>query len=148
MDAYRKAVQLRQQREQTEALRQQNESRPPTPSQTIDIDIAAMRSFGGWNGHAWLIFSEMQRHSYVDTARETLLLSGSENLAWYFPKGATNAQISDAMDVFYSDPSHLRVPIHFAIVAAKLQIQGADPAKVNNFVSELEDVLDKNTTPR
>ncbi len=53
----------------------------------------------------------------------------------------------DAIDVFYSDPNHLWMPIHFAIWAAKLQIQGADAAKVNNFISGLKEVLDKNTTP-
>ena len=104
-----------------------------------------MKTVGNWNGRAWLhFFPDNHRWAYVDAVRETLIIDAPANVPLYFASGTTNAQIADAITSFYANDEHLWVPIHYALWAARLKLEGADSSKLEDFVSVLKKAFSEN----
>ena len=109
-------------------------------------DIASMKTVGNWNGRAWLhFFPDNHRWAYVDAVRETLTIDAPANVPLYFASGTTNGQIADAITSFYANDEHLWVPIHYALWAARLKLEGADSSKLEEFVSVLKKAFSENS---
>ena len=145
MDTMLKVEQLRQ-------LQGQNEKpllpMPPSSGRLpVQVaDVASMKTMGNWNGRAWLsFFPENHRWAYVDAVRETLTIDAPEKVTLYFAGGTTNGQIAEAITSFYANDGHLWVPIHYALWAARLKLEGADSSKLEEFVSVLKKAFSENT---
>jgi hypothetical protein len=135
--------------EQLRQLQRQN-AKPvlPTLPQRAPLqtaDIASMKTAGNWNGRAWLhFFPDNHRWAYVDAVRETLTIDAPANVPLYFASGTTNGQIADAITSFYANDEHLWVPIHYALWAARLKLEGADSSKLEEYVSVLKEAFSEN----
>jgi hypothetical protein len=144
MDTMLKVEQLRQlQRQNEKPLLPMPPSSGRLPVQVADI--ASMKTMGNWNGRAWLsFFPENHRWAYVDAVRETLTIDAPEKVTLYFASGTTNGQITEAITSFYANDDHLWVPVHYALWAARLKLEGADSSKLEEFVSVLKQAYSEN----
>ena len=75
-------------------------------------------------------------------------MAASDKLGDYFATGATITvgQVSEVISEFYSQPNHLWVPVHYALWAARMKLNGADAAGIEAFVAALSKAVTANTT--